>query len=103
VTYRNRKLLDLAHHDIPCMATFSHQCGGHLGCDPAHSDSQFFGRGFSHKAHDFAFASMCNRSHKMLDEINDRELKFKTWLKAYVRTQEFMWENKLIVVQKKGG
>ncbi len=97
MTYRNRKLLDLAHN-MPCMATFDHQCFGYLGCDPAHSDSNIFGRGINHKSNDFAFAAMCNNSHKMLDTF-DKELKFFEWLRAYVKTQEYLWENELIKVK----
>ncbi len=98
MTYRNRKLLDIAH-TLPCMATFEHECFGYLGCDPAHSDSSIFGRGFSHKSNDWAFAFMCNSAHKMLDTF-DKELKFYEWLRAYVATQNYMWENKLIGLVK---
>lgn len=98
MTYRNRKLLDLAH-DMPCMAGFDHQCYGYLGCDPAHSDSHIFGRGCGHKSHDFAFAAMCNNAHKMLDTF-DRDTKFFEWLRAYSKTQEYLWENnKLTIVR----
>lgn len=98
MTYRNRKLLDLAH-SAPCFADFSHDCQGWQGCDPAHSDSSIFGRGAGHKSHDFAFASLCNTAHKMLDFM-EREEKFYAWLHAYVKTQEYLWENKLIGVMK---
>jgi len=94
--YRNRKLLDLAH-DMPCMADFNHRCFAYLGCDPAHSDSQIFGRGFSHKSHDFAFAAMCNDAHRMLDTF-ERDVKFMEWLRAYVKTQEYLWINKLVKI-----
>ena len=97
-TYRNRKLLNLAHN-MPCMATFEHECFGYLGCDPAHSDSKIFGRGFGHKSNDWAFAAMCNNSHKMLDTF-DRELKFYEFLRAYSATQKYLWENGLIGLTK---
>lgn len=96
--YRNRKLLDLAHN-MPCMADFPHQCTGYLGCDPAHSDSSIFGRGFSFKSHDFAYAAMCNPSHKMLDTFDNEAKKFE-WLRAYVKTQKYLWENKLVRVSR---
>src|SRR5687768_9926858 len=94
LTYRNRRLLDLAH-TCPCFANFQHQCFGHQGCDPAHSDSSIFGRGHGHKSHDFAFASMCNTAHRMLDAMT-REEKFYAWMRAYVATQEYLWENGLL-------
>lgn len=96
MTYRNRKLLDLAH-DMPCMADFPHQCMGHLGCDPAHSDSHIFGRGIGHKSNDFAFAAMCNPAHRMLDTF-DHDTKFFEWLRAYSKTQRYLWEQGLIKV-----
>ena len=98
MTYRNRKLLDLAH-SMPCMAPFPHDCHAHLGCDPAHSDSSFFGRGHGHKSHDFAFAAMCNNAHMALGRMG-RELKFGEWMRAYVKTQVYLWENNLIGVMK---
>ena len=55
MTFRNRKLLDIAH-TAPCFARFPHQCTQHLGCDPAHSDMQLFGRGHGHRAPDWAIA-----------------------------------------------
>lgn len=91
MTYRNRKLLDLAH-TAPCMADFQHECGGWQGCDPAHSDWSMFGRGHGHKSNDWAFAFMCNSSHKMLDTMR-RELKRMEWLRAFVKTQNWLWEN----------
>lgn len=98
MTYRNRKLLDLAH-TAPCFADFPHQCGGWQGCDPAHSDSSIFGRGHGHKSDDCFFASLCNSAHRMLD-LMPREEKLFTWLRAYSKTQTYLWENKLIQVAK---
>ena len=100
MTYRNRKLLDLAH-SMPCMAEFDHECFGYMGCDPAHSDSYVFGRGMGHKSHDFAFAALCNPAHQMLDLFCDKELKEAEWLRAYVKTQVYLWENGLIRVSAK--
>ena len=96
MTYRNRHLLDLAH-DMTCMATFEHECVGWRGCEPAHSDWSMFGRGNNHKSHDFAFAAMCHNAHTQLGTF-ERELKRMEWLRAYVLTLEWLWENKLIRV-----
>lgn len=96
MTYRNRRLLNLAH-EMPCMVEFTHQCTGYLGCEPMHSDSQLFGRGGWHKSHDFAFAAGCTVAHRMLTaKVNDettREQKFYDWLRAFVKTQEWLWAN----------
>jgi len=99
MTVRNRKLLDLAH-DMPCFADYPHKCYAYLGCDPAHSDSQMFGRGHGHKSHDFAFASLCNEAHRMLDTF-ERDEQFFAFLRAFVKTQEYLWENNLIQVTPK--
>lgn len=96
MTVRNRKLLDLAH-SMPCCAKFPHQCQGWQGCEPAHSDSQMFGRGHGHKSNDWAFASMCHTAHMMLDTF-DREQKQTEWMRAFVNTQTYLWNNKLVRV-----
>lgn len=96
MTYRNRKLLNLAH-DCPCFAGFDHGCTEYQGVEPAHSDQLIFGRGHGHKSHDFAFAAMCHTAHTMLDTF-DRETKKGEWLRAYIKTQEWLWKNERIKV-----
>ena len=96
MTYRNRKLLDLAHQ-CPCMAKFYHHCSEYQGVEPAHSDAQIWGRGHGHKSHDFAFAAMCHQSHMKLDDF-ERDLKQTEWLRAYMATQEWLWSNGYLIV-----
>jgi hypothetical protein len=96
VTVRNRKLLDLAH-EAPCFAKFKHKCEGWQGCEPAHSDSQTFGRGHGHKSNDWAFAALCHTAHMMLDTF-DREQKQAEWMLAFVDTQTWLWTEKRIKV-----
>lgn len=91
MTFRSRQLLNLAH-TMPCCARFPHDCTGYQGCDPAHSDSQIFGRGHGHKSADWAFAAMCHVAHLQLDTFT-REQKQAEWLIAYVATQNWLWEN----------
>ena len=93
MTYRNRKLLDLSH-DMPCQADFDHICNG--PSVPAHSNQQIFGRGIGHKSHDCFFAGVCPAAHDQLDgRANglDRETKQALWLRAYISTQIWLWEN----------
>ncbi len=102
MTFRSRVLLDLAH-TMPCMAKFPHNCVGYQGCEPAHSDSQLFGRGHGHKSPDWAWAAMCHNAHKILSAIVgpmfNREEKQSEWMRAYIATQNWLWENgKLRVV-----
>jgi hypothetical protein len=96
VTYRNRKLLDIAH-EMPCLAKFPHDCTEHLGCVPAHSDMQIFGRGIGHKTPDWAFAAMCHNAHREVDPKLapqfDREQRQIEWMLAYVATTNWLFEN----------
>lgn len=100
MTYRNRSLLDLAH-SAPCCAEFKHECSEYQGVEPAHSDAQIWGRGHSHKSHDFAFAACCHTAHMMLDTF-EREIKQAEWLRAHVKTMGWLWSNGYLQVNKKG-
>lgn len=96
VTYRNRRLLDLAH-EAPCFVDWPHACTGFNGCEPMHSDNSIFGRGMSHKSHDFAIASGCRNGHAALTahvgaDI-EREAKFMCWLRAHAKFMAWCWEN----------
>ncbi len=42
---------------------------------------------------------MCHEAHMMLDRM-DREEKFFAWLRAYAKTQGFLWENNLVEVKR---
>lgn len=100
MTYRNRKLLDLAH-DMPCMASFAHECQG-LSV-PCHSNEHLWGRGFSHKAPDWAYAAMCPVAHDYVDGRRGgwaKSSKHAEWLFAYIKTQNYLWENGLIKVNE---
>lgn len=93
MTYRNRRLLDLAH-DMPCQARFPHTCNG--PSVPAHSNQQIFGRGFAHKSGDMFFAAICPAAHDQIDGRHpgmDKETKQAEWLRAYIATQQWIWEN----------
>ena len=94
--FRSRKLLDKIH-DLPCMASFAHQCTQYQGVEPAHSDSQIHGRGVSFKSADWAVAAMCHEAHMMLDTFS-RELKQAEWMRAHVRTMDWLFENELVRV-----
>ena len=96
MTFRSRKLLNLAH-DFPCQAEFPHDCNDLNGCDPAHADWSEFGRGIGHKAADCFFAAMCPNAHKMISaQINPpftRDERKHHWMRAFIRTIEYMWDN----------
>lgn len=91
--YRNRRLLDLAH-EIPCQADFPHVCEGSVV--PAHSNQGIFGRGAFYKSHDWAYAALCHDAHDYVDGRRGgwaKEDKQAAWLRAYIKTQTYIWEN----------
>src|SRR4051812_9154506 len=96
MTHRSKSFTDMAH-TAPCFADFPHECSSFMGCEPAHSDSHIFGRGIGHKSNDHACAFMCGVAHRMLtasvggSEMT-RDEKFFNWLRAYAKTQNWLWE-----------
>ena len=100
MTYRNRKHLNLLH-DVPCMAQFPHQCQG--PSVPMHSNALQFDRGASFKAPDWAVAAGCNAAHDFIDGRRggwDKETKRAEWMLAYIKTQNWLFENERLVVNK---
>lgn len=91
MTYRNRKLLDLAH-EAPCCAQFPHRCNGKS--IPAHSNQQAHGRGYAHKTDDQFHAAVCPEAHDFLDGRKGgwtKEEKASEWDRAYIATQRHYW------------
>lgn len=91
--YRNRSLLDLAHEVHDCQ-----NCGRHQpeGCEPAHANWSWAGKGERLKAHDCFHAALCHACHAWLDQgkgpdptgiyEGDREGKLEMWVHAYIGT-----------------
>ena len=100
MTYRNRKHLDLVH-DCPCMVDLPHECRGLS--EPMHSNDLMFGRGASFKAPDWAVAAGCHNGHGLIDGRSGGLLKDEkraAWLRAFIRTQNWLFENGKLVVNK---
>lgn len=100
MTYRNKKLTDLAHH-APCFAQFPHQCNG--PSVPCHSGEQKHGRGHGHKCHDIFTAFACPEAHDHFDGRKggwDRETRQAEWDRAYIATQVWLWETGRVIVNK---
>lgn len=100
MTYRNRKHLNLLH-DVPCMCRFTHRCQG--PSVPMHSNALATGRGAGFKAPDWAVAAGCNEGHDYIDGRKGGwtlEEKRSEWLLAFYRTQDWLFENEKLVVNK---
>lgn len=70
MTFRSRKLLDLAHRVHECQIQIPGVCEGYSahGCEPAHSNQQIHGKGMGHKADDCYHAAACHSCHAQLDQ-----------------------------------
>ena len=100
MTYRNRKHLDLVH-DCPCMCRFKHDCAGQTV--PMHSNALAHGRGAYFKAPDWAVAAGCKDAHDYIDGRKgkwSRDEKRSEWFLAFVRTQDWLFENEKLVVNR---
>lgn len=91
MTARSKSMRDLCRY-APCFLDLPHQCVMYQGCEPMHSDSSLFGRGFSFKSIDLCAAG-CRNAHALMtahvgDDL-DRETKFFAWLRAFAKTFDF--------------
>ncbi len=89
MTFRSRKLLDLAN-GAPCMA-----CGAEDGTIvAAHANWSDFGKGMSHKASDAAVAFLCYRCHSELDQgaLMSKTERRAVWMEAAVKTWVWLME-----------
>jgi len=68
MTYRNRKLLDLAHRVNDCQFRLP-GCQRYAvdGCEPAHSNQLVHGKGKGFKASDDQHVASCHRCHMVYD------------------------------------
>ena len=69
MTYRNRRLLDLAHSIKACQLQIPEVCIGHQehGCEPAHGPKSWLDGGAGLKSAD-VFAAACHPCHVELDQ-----------------------------------
>lgn len=100
MTYRNRKLLDLAHKLNDCPLCSKYQ---DWGLNPMHSNQQRHGRGLGLKAADHFHAAGCNECHDLIDKSStlSREEKEALWQRAFEITLTRYWENGWLVVKGK--
>lgn len=99
MTYRNRKLLDLAHklNDCPLCGKYREE-----GLIPMHSNHQRHGKGMGHKAADHFHGAGCDECHKKIDSgAISREEKADLWQRAFELTLTRYWENGWLAVKGK--
>jgi hypothetical protein len=103
VTYRNRKLLDLAHRVNYCTLRIPGVCSVYSaeGCEPAHSNSQAHGKGTGLKASDIYHAAACPACHREIDSGRQlsREEKREYWRQGFERTMALYFENNWVCVK----
>ena len=93
MTFRNRKLLDLAH-EAPCMLKIEGVCqdGVHPSV-PAHSNSLRHGRGVGHKSADIFVVASCIACHSWLDTGGaTRQDKQQRFMEGLERYWLWLWE-----------
>ena len=99
MTYRNRKLLDVAH-TAPCMFQIHGVCESGLNPSvPCHSNMQRHGRGFSHKSADAYAPAGCTACHAWYDTGKaSREEKEHAFILALERWWLWLLENERVRV-----
>ena len=98
MTYRNRKLLDLAH-EAPCFLQLGADGCGADKSVPCHSDSMRHGRGVGHKSGDEFAVPGCPACHAIFTRKDlGREEYLVRWLAAHERYQTWLWESGKIKV-----
>jgi hypothetical protein len=68
MSYRNRKVLNLAHRVTACQFLLPVCQGASVeGCEPAHSNQSAHGKGKGLKADDSQHVAACPRCHRLYD------------------------------------
>ena len=98
MNYRSRPLLDLAHKLNTCT-----RCGHYVpeGLEPAHADSQRYGKGTGLKAHDHFHAALCHACHTELPNMA-REEREHAWQRAFEATLTEYFKRGWLRVDVKG-
>lgn len=97
MTYRNRKLLDVAH-EAPCFLRLAPTCG-QFPSVPCHSDELRHGRGAGHKSHDCLAVPGCPDCHALFNRANlGRDGYERTWQHANEKYQVWLWTERKVRV-----
>ena len=93
MTYRNRKLLDIAH-EAPCFLRLPGCQSGVNPSVPAHSNLLRHGRGIAHRSHDVFAVPSCGPCHYQFDygHTLSRAEREQIWQRAFEDYQLWLWE-----------
>lgn len=101
MTYRNRRILDLAHRVNDCQMQIEGVCEGYSahGCEPAHSNSQRHGKGFGNKAADYMHVAACHSCHAEFDQgrLLSKDQKQEIFNEGWERTISLYFEKGWLV------
>lgn len=93
MTFRSRKLLDLAHEAPCCLRLGTAECGNYPSV-PCHSDMLEHGRGVGHKSDDSLAVPGCPACHALFTRGNlGRDGYQQIHARAMVRYVQWMWAN----------
>lgn len=97
MTYRNKKLLQAAKDAPRCFSCGKYNDGTVV---MAHADSQEYGKGMGHKAHDWAVSAICYDCHTIIGDGGSlsREERRIIWRSAHIKTLEWLFESGLVRV-----
>jgi len=99
MTFRSRRLLDIAH-EAPCMLRLGVPGCGAFASVPCHSDMLRPGRGMSSKSGDQFAVAGCPACHEVFTRRNlGREGYDEAWRQADERYRTWLWESGKIAVK----
>lgn len=95
MTYRSDDHKALAKQAPHCMDCGVHNDGSVVAAHANHID-----KGMGLKAPDWAWAALCGKCHALLDQgaTLDREDRRAMWLRAFYKTQTWLWTSGLICI-----
>ena len=101
--YRDRKLLDLAHGITECQLRIPEVCEFSTpnGCEPAHSNQLFHGKGTGMKCHDVYHVAACRSCHVELDNGKrlTKQQRVDYWNDGFARTMLEYFKQGLVGVK----
>lgn len=100
MTFRSRRLLDIAH-EAPCCLEIGGICQGNkYPSVPCHSDMLRHGRGVGHKSHDFYAVPGCPACHAHFTRKYLGKDGYDTvWCAAFEQYIGWLWSNEKVILK----